>query len=303
MIFTRSDWDRLAQLFYGVGTARGAVPYAGYKPAVREAPNGDTKVCICASGIGGDSGPSPSCSACRGSGRVPNTDAGPAGKRYLHVAEKYLAQHPGLDWPREYLARAYYEICRVADALQLPDAYYPRPEDTTLRVLEYPSAGHEFPPLTSLASVTCLHCDVRSADPNPARFGVCPALAPGAGTAEHTDFDLFTIVCWRETPEDLERHGPALPPGSSALQGRLIRAEGISPGLHIGEIGELVGLGPATPHRVPARPYVQRSIVAFAMPRLDAWLPRPVPAPGYAAARPRTVREWLAERMARSRYT
>lgn len=39
-----------------------------------------------------------------------------------------------------------------------------------------------------------------------------------------------------------------------------------------------MGLGPATPHRVPARPYVQKSIVYFAMPD-----------------------QWVAERIARSR--
>ncbi len=271
--FTEADHARLATLCAPTADLWGESPvmayepdirYAGYKPEVREAPNGDTKACTepgC--------GLYESCPACRGAGCVPNVDAGPAGKRYLHVAEKYLRAHPGLEWPREYLARAYYEACRVAEALGVPAAYYPRTADGTLRVLEYPSAAHRLG--STPGQCVC---------GEPWRAGmsteVCPVLAAGAGTAEHTDPNLFTIVLWRSHPDDLQRMplqgvGPYHPEHS--------KAERLSPGLHIGEIGELVGLGPATPHRVPARPYRQASIVYFAVPDhgapLDCDCPRP----------------------------
>ena len=91
----------------------------------------------------------------------------------------------------------------------------------------------------------------------------------GATSAEHTDFDLFTFNAYRNTQDVVGGDGR----------------------LYIGEIGELVGLGPATPHRVPARPYEQHSIVFFALPAHDAVLPGGV-----------TVGDWLRERVARSRY-
>jgi hypothetical protein len=187
--------------------------YAGYKPDVREAPNSDGKV---------------------------DED-----KRYLHVSLKYNPPQ----WALSYLARAHFHACRVAEALDVRDAFYPRVENGTLRVLEYPV---------------------------------------GAGTVEHTDFDLFTIVLWRSTPADLER-GPTNAAEVPSAHARLA-AEELSPGLHIGRLGELAGLGPATPHSVPGRPYVQRSIIYFAMPAMAAMLPTG-----------ETVREWLARVYAESR--
>lgn len=178
--------------------------YAGYKPEVLESPNGD--------------------------GKIDHT------KRYLHVALKYNPP----DWARYYLARAHFEACRIAEAIGVPDEFYPRVADGTLRVLEYDS---------------------------------------GTGSAEHTDFDLFTVHCYRSTPEDFVRTSAVDP-----------RAEAIDPDVHIGEIGELVGLGKATSHYVPERDYPQYSIVYFAMPTHDVRLPGGV-----------TVRDWLTERYQRSR--
>lgn len=306
----RADWDRLATLFEGVcpvepldgtlaGMVRGA-PYSGYKPGTVEAPNGDTKECADCKGVGcahgarcpsvwGGDEDCEDCPACLGRGRVPNLDAGGtcgwcagdgkarwpysdgtlgpceackgsgrvAGKRYLHVADKYT---DAPDWARAYHDRAYAHAARVATALGVPAAYSPRPEYGALRVLEYPA---------------------------------------GAGSVVHTDLDLFSVVCWRETPEDLER-------GNVYWDSRRDKGEALSPGLHIGEIGKLVGLGPATPHRVPARPYVQRSIVYFAIPDHAARLPNPhdhrTNPMEFVTHKPVTVGEWLAERMARSRY-
>lgn len=300
MIFTRTDWDKLATLFDGVcregcdGCEPDAPcwmgPYAGYKPETREAPNGDMKACPDCEGFGGGYVPPPGrmiCETCNGTGRVPNVDAegvcgccGGSGDRAVGLGEnglslgacracngtgrtagkRYLHIADKYDppaWAKAYQDRAYAEACRVAEALRVPREFWPMPSVGALRVLEYP---------------------------------------PGAGTAEHTDADLFTIVCWRETPEDLERDYWPSDAGPGEPSPRDL-AEALSPGLHIGQIGELVGLGPATPHRVPARPYVQRSIVAFAMPRLDALLPTLVPLPDNGAIprpmRNQTVREWI----------
>jgi hypothetical protein len=184
--------------------------YAGYRPTVLEAPNGVGKV--------------------------------DAQKRYLHVALKYNPPR----WAIDYLARAHFEACRVAEALEIPPEFYPRVADGTLRVLDYD---------------------------------------PGVGSEEHTDFDLFTVHCYRSTPDDFERLSAVDP-----------RAEAINPHLHLGEIAELIGVGEATAHRVPAREYAQRSIVYFAMPSHGAVLPHRVGAPYL-----QTVGEWLKERYARSR--
>lgn len=173
--------------------------YAGYKPDVLEAPNGDGKV--------------------------------DAEKRYLHVALKYAPP----EWAVEYLARAHFAACQIAEALNVPDVFYPRVQDGTLRVIEYPV---------------------------------------GAGSAEHTDFDLFTVHCYRSTPADFVRLDDVDP-----------RAEAVDPDVHLGEIAEAIGVGTATRHRVPARSYTQSAIVYFAMPSLVAKLPSG-----------ETVLEWLQER-------
>ncbi len=266
--FTEQDHARLATLFDGVQPALGELwpgkPYAGYKPTVREAPNGDTKLCPNCGGSGRVTGaydPDHRCQPCNGTGRVPNVDAGRAGKRYLHVAQKY--KPPA--WAQDYCDRAFAQACRVATALGVPAAYRPHESDGTLRVLEYPSAGHVRDTKRrgmGAGIPTCEYCE-QSFEPRE----VCPALAPGAGTAEHTDANLFTIVLWRSHPADLEMRGDR--PHSNQVGG----AYDLNPGLHIGEIGALVGLGPATPHRVPARPYVQKSIVYFAVPNHGARLP------------------------------
>ncbi len=369
-LFTEYDHARLATLFNrdgvcnpdGCGPDCTHGPYPGYRPEVREAPNGDTKVCPeCGGRAAVDT--DLVCS-CHGTGRVPNVDAGPAGKRFLHVALKY---NPPA-WAEAYLARAHWEACKVAQALGVSKEYFPMPADGTLRVLEYPSAGHVYDPQSPFKCAN--GCGLPAAlDSNE----VCPALAPGAGTAEHTDFDLFTIVLWRSTPGDLQlgddhanqriqpgtngrdganqqgrEHGnrvsrgaidaallsDATPPtgrrrsergydlaaevgrpaggasvhartdgGTSEGSSTLDRARLISPGLHIGELGELVGLGPATPHRVPARPYAQKSVVYFAMPDHAARLPRAYePMQDRPEPPTQTVGEWLRERVARSRY-
>ncbi len=215
MIFGAHDYKQLYTLFDYPG-------YAGYRPNVKEIPNGD--------------------------GRAD------AEKRYLHVALKYNPP----EWAVRYLARAHFEACRIAERLKVPDAYYPRVENGTLRVLEYPE---------------------------------------GVGSDEHKDFDLFTVNCWRQHPDDLETINPEFIGGMKS---------GV-PAYHIGEIGELVGLGPAMPHRVTGRPYTQQAIVYFALPANGVRLPRL--ACGVNGTRHGhgcgcaglTIAEWLQERLSRSR--
>jgi hypothetical protein len=200
VIFDRIDHAVLSTLF------NPSEKYAGYKPDVLEAPNGDGKV--------------------------------DATKRYLHVALKYNPP----PWAIWYLARAHFEACRIAEAIGVPDEFYPKVENGTLRVLEYPE---------------------------------------GAGSAEHTDFDLFTVHCYRSTPEDFViASGPKRP----------TQATDIDPHVHFGDIGQEIGLGPATRHSVPERPYPQKAIVYFAMPANDAKMPD----------ESRAI-DWIADRYARSR--
>ncbi len=92
----------------------------------------------------------------------------------------------------------------------------------------------------------------------------------GVGGHLHTDFDLFAVNLWRSHPN------PGLGGGR----------------YHIGEIGELVGLGPAEPHYVAPLPEPQLALVYFAIPDHAAVLP---------GGEQRTVDAWLTERIARSR--
>lgn len=91
----------------------------------------------------------------------------------------------------------------------------------------------------------------------------------GGGSHVHTDVGMFTINCYRNVPN----------PGLGTAE------------VHIGELGELLGLGRAQPHAVQALPVPQHSIVYFAIPDHAAVLPSGV-----------TVGEWINERMGRSRY-
>lgn len=184
MIFDRDDYVDLAELF--------SAEYKGYRPTVKEIPNGDGKV--------------------------------DEGKRYLHIttAAKYAAPR----WALRYLARAHFEACRVAERIGVSAEFYPRVESGALRVLYYP---------------------------------------PGVGGHLHTDFDLFTVNCYRSVAPFADE-------------------------VHMGEIGELVDLGPAFPHEVLPRAEPQYSIVYFALPDHKALLPSR-----------ETVGTWIQNRIARSR--
>ena len=114
MIFTARDYRDIHALVFRDG-------YPGYKPEVREAPNGDGVV---------------------------DQD-----KRYAHIAPKYGLDDPLLRWAWE---TAYLHAQGIAALHGWDDLL--APEDSTLRILEYP---------------------------------------PFATTAPHHDFDLFTVQCYR----------------------------------------------------------------------------------------------------------
>jgi hypothetical protein len=185
-------------------------------------------------------------------------------KRYAHVATKYLGAHD--DGPAtlellSYLHRAHALALDVARALGVPADFMPRVTECALRVLEYPA---------------------------------------GVGGHAHTDFDLFTLSLYRSEPARLKLARPGTYIDGAQLvpdkpYDRLIRARELNRGLHIGELGELIGLGEATRHHVEPSTETQFSIVYFALPSPDAVLEQ-------ANGRVRlTAGEWLAERYARSR--
>jgi hypothetical protein len=180
-----------------------------------------------------------------------NPAARDTGKKYAHISDKYLDALPH-GWNNdavkvldEYMYQAFIRACQVAEALHVPSAFWPRLEFGALRVLEYP---------------------------------------PGAGSHVHTDFDLFTVNCWRDQHDKLI--------GQYSTDPKHVVPDRV----HIGELGELLGLAPATPHWVLPSETPQYSIVYFAIPDHAAVLPGHEGAPGP------TVGDWLAERLARSRY-
>ena len=180
----------------------------------------------------------PGNATARGVVEAPNGDGKlDATKRYAHVATKYLDKARGALTIPDYqllcgaLLHAHEQAVQVATAWGVQGVFLPCFNAGALRVLKYPA---------------------------------------GAGSAVHTDFDLFTLNLYRNVPN----------PGLG----------GTSEPVHMGELGELLGLGPARRHHVEPLPVVQRSIVYFAIPDHAAVLPSG-----------QTVGDWIAARIARSR--
>lgn len=155
-------------------------------------------------------------------------------KRYSHVATKYLANEtrPRRKMLEAYLEEAWSRALSICDNVfgEQPEGFYPSWQHGCLRVLEYPA---------------------------------------DAGSAEHTDFDLFTINCYRNTSN----------PGLGTEE------------VHMGELGEMLGLGRARRHSVLPSEHTQHSVVYFAVPDHAAVLPGGT-----------TVGAWIEERKERSRY-
>lgn len=167
-------------------------------------------------------------------------------KRFAHVATKYRHENARAQMVLDgYLLRAHRLAVEVARALDVPDAFMPRLDYGALRVLEYP---------------------------------------PGAISHEHQDFDLFTIMLYRDQPDRFVSDWHGMPAAVRALNAQC----------HMGQIGEELGLGwTATRHSVRPSETTQRSVVYFAIPDWAAVLPSGL-----------TVGAWLEERLYRSRvYT
>ncbi len=232
----KQQYDQLASIVFRLD-ADGKPTYPGYRPEVKELPNGDGKV--------------------------------EADKRYAHVSNKNQITCAAEPTPtlREWrllddaLMAAHALAMRVAKALDVLYSFLPEFRYGALRILEYP---------------------------------------PQATSNLHTDFDLFTLMIYRDQPECFITYDTAphyCPPSDSDR--RLGEARKLNAQLHIGELGELIGLGPATPHEVIASNEVQHAIVYFAIPDHAAVLPQS--SERLLADGPLTVGEWLTERMSRSR--
>lgn len=179
-------------------------------------------------------------------------------KRYAHVAEKYLEKYQNRYETvalRSYLNKANDTAVKVAIELGVPKTFWPDVRYGALRILEY---------------------------------------KPRAVSNPHVDFDLFTLMCYRNIPECFEytnmlsRDGV----GSIVADRPLLDANEISKQIHFGEILEMVmPTHQATEHQVVADEHrTQYSIVYFSIPDHDAVLPNGT-----------TVYDWITERMERSR--
>ena len=173
-------------------------------------------------------------------------------KRYAHVAHKYLEEYkPEVDEMGQildvYLNLANDRATDIAISLGVPKAFWPDVQYGALRILEYPQ---------------------------------------NAITNEHTDFDLFTLMCYRNIPEDFQYVGEV----GTGLEA----ANKLNQQIHFGEILELImpSAYQATPHKVVADPLfrAQYSIVYFSIPDHASVLPSGI-----------TVGGWIDERIERSR--
>ncbi len=169
-------------------------------------------------------------------------------KRYAHLAPRYFEEtDPNVD---HLEIKELYELARrtaeqVCEMLNLSREFFPG-RDSTLRILHYP---------------------------------------PGAATAPHTDFDLFTICMYRDDTDAFKY----LDGEEDAL---LTRARKFSPGIHFGELMTEINDAMATNHEVIGTERIQKSAVFFVVPDHSAVLPSGL-----------TVGEWMTERKNRSRKT
>jgi hypothetical protein len=174
-------------------------------------------------------------------------------KRYAHVANKYLDKFSNpfrRGTLNDFLQVAHNKALEIAIELGVPRVFWPDLQDSTLRILEY---------------------------------------APGAITHPHVDFDLFTLMCYRNIRADFKY----VTMGRDIMSLGLARANTLNEQIHFGEILELViPEYKATPHEVIADPLdrSQYSIVYFSIPHHDAVLPNGT-----------TVGAWIDERIGRSR--
>ena len=150
-------------------------------------------------------------------------------KRFAHVATKYLAKDPDLSRAaalEKYLLTAHCLAINIAKNLCLPERLWPALEACALRVLDY---------------------------------------QPGATTAPHYDFNLFSVNCYRDRPEQLRPNRDLY---------------------HLGELAQIFGVGPQLKHWTEPCDAPTQSIIYFALPAHDVTM---------------TVGEWVQWRVETSR--
>ena len=169
-------------------------------------------------------------------------------KRYAHIAKKYLDDFTSdnisqLAFLDSVLNDAKLISNKICQHLNIPKKYWGG-DDCTMRILDYP---------------------------------------PGATTAPHTDFDMFTITLYRNTPDAFKY-----------LDGEddplLKEARTHSCGIHLGELMTEITGAKATKHEVIATNNMQKSIVFFVVPDHKVILPSGI-----------SVGDWMKERKERSR--
>lgn len=182
-------------------------------------------------------------------------------KRYAHISTKYLG--PTVLYSQtllDFLHTAHHKAEQVAVELGIPKAFWPVMNYSAMRILEYP---------------------------------------PGATTHPHTDFDLFTLMMYRNLPHCFRylhpKHGEFIE--DEALVSKMLNlknANQLNKQIHFGELMEIINPKAyiATPHEVVVDQFdrTQYSIVYFAIPDERAVLPTG-----------QTVGDWLTERKERSR--
>jgi hypothetical protein len=176
---------------------------------------------------------------------IPNGDGKvDADKRYAHVAPKYWRTSRQAADLLPFLKKAHDLAVAAADIAGVPEQYFPDLRYGALRILDYP---------------------------------------PGSVSNKHEDFDLFTLMMYRDQPDRFV--ADEVEESTAFKRIRLLNKQA-----HLGQLGEAIGLGKATPHEVLPSETRQCSIVYFSIPDHEALLPDG-----------QLVRDWLNERMARSR--
>lgn len=175
---------------------------------------------------------------------IPNGDGNADDhKRFAHIAPKYFDnfQGQGKDLLVSTYQQAFNDAVMAAKLIGVPDSYLPDYDACNLRLLYYPA---------------------------------------NTGGALHTDFDLFTLMTYRDQPDRFVSSG-------APIQSKVSDEY---PQIHYGEIMEAIGMDTPHPHKVLPSKTPQHSAVFFALPAHDAVLPSGL-----------TVGAWLEERINRSR--
>ncbi len=203
-------------------------------------------------------------------------------KRYAHVSEKYLTQFT-YRAPNYSDSRNYWRLNAVrCNDIKLLSDYLDQAHDLSLQVAVTLGVPKPFWPVKKYGALRVLEYD------------------GNAVTNPHTDFDLFTLMlyrndesCFRYLENSVNEHRPA-PVKTLEHRRSLKKAQELNSQVHFGEILEEIDSKSfrADDHEVVASngPW-QYSCVYFSIPDWESVLPSGV-----------TVGTWIDERIKRSRY-